>query len=466
MPGSGPESDRIPRGRIRRSAPVIRLAARSTGEAVIDALRRRDPPPEVHAQRAERYVEVLGRSKGALMKAGQMLSIVPIFSSADPINQGAFRAAMSRLQADAPPMAPELTAQVIRTELGDGPDALFCEFSYVPIAAASIGQVHVARLHDGRPVAVKVQYPGVAAAIRSDLRNNELIAVLIQLLQSVVPAISRSDPKAVAAEISQRITEELDYTLEASNQSMFADAYRNHPFIHIPDVIPDLSTRRILTQELAEGLRWADALDAEQSLRNSWGEVIWRFAHGSLRRIGAFNADPHPGNYVFHLDGSVSFLDFGCVKRMSPALVHQVEHIFRAVVEEDAQAFWNALVEGGHIDATRGPTPEQLLEHYRVRYEMIRGPQPFTMTPDVMARMIESEYSLTGAAGTYLRSVKTAQEWIFFNRIEMGIYGVQAELRSSADCRAIVMEMTLDGPPGSPLGEMDASYWMGRAGRY
>src|ERR1700733_11624834 len=147
--------DGIPSGRFTRAVPVARLAARSTGEAVIDALRRGDPAPEVYARRAERYVEVLGHSKGALMKAGQMLSIVPVLST-DPKNRTAFHAAMAHLQADAPPMDPELAADVIRSELGRSPDKAFAEFAPLPIAAASIGQVHVARLHDGRPVAVKV----------------------------------------------------------------------------------------------------------------------------------------------------------------------------------------------------------------------------------------------------------------------------------------------------------------------
>jgi len=254
-------------------------------------------------------------------------------------------------------MAPELAAEVIQTDLGQTPDQVFAEFSPTPIAAASIGQVHVARLPDGRPVAVKVQYPGVAEAIRSDLRNSELLAVFFQFLRSVVPGASRIDYRAVAAEISARITEELDYRLEAANQSFFADAYRDHPFIRIPKVIAELSTSRVLTQELAEGLRWNDAVEADQSLRNTWGEVIYRFAHRSKQELGIFDTDPHPGNYIFHPDGTVSFLDFGCVKRFTAKQVTQNRDLYRASLHQDAQAFWQGFVDVGGIDPLKGPTP-------------------------------------------------------------------------------------------------------------
>jgi predicted unusual protein kinase regulating ubiquinone biosynthesis (AarF/ABC1/UbiB family) len=429
---------------------------------VIDSLRRRDPAPEVYARRAERYVEVLGHSKGALMKAGQMLSIVPVLST-DPKNRTAFHAAMVHLQADAPPMDPELAADVIRSELGRWPDKAFAEFAPLPIAAASIGQVHVARLHDGRPVAVKVQYPGVADAIRSDLRNTELVSVFLQMLRSVVPGLSRSDPKAIAAEVSTRINEELDYRHEASNQRFFADAYKGHPFIRIPEVVTELSTDRVLTQELAEGLAWSDALQQEQSLRNAWGESIYRFSHGSLRRLRAVIADAHPGNYIFHLDGTVSFLDFGCVKRFSPELVNQVHSIYRAALKNAGDLLARILIDGGHFDEYRALSGDELLEHYRVRFEMITGPQPFTVTQDYMARIIEHEYSMKGASGRYMRSVKTADDWLFFVRVEVGLMSVLAALQATTETRAVAIEMDLDGPPATPCGIADAEYWTARS---
>ena len=459
------QGDGIPTGRMSRTLPVVQLAARTTGESIVASLRRREPPPEVYARRADRYVEVLGRSKGALMKAAQMLSVLPVLSTDNPDAQAAFQTALTRLQADAPPMAPELAAEMIEQELGAPPSQIFAEFDMTPLAAASIGQVHLARHHDGRALAVKVQYPGVADAIRSDLRNTELMSVFFQFLRSVVPLLSRSNPKALAAEISARLTEELDYRLEAANQAFFADAYRGHPFIHVPEVLPELSSSRVLTQEFADGMLWTDATGASQQLRNTWGEAVYRFAHGSLRRFGVSNADPNPGNYVFHDDGTVSFIDFGCVKRFDDAMVAMVREIFRVGLSQDGEALWRLLVEGGTFDARHGLTPDELFEHFRVRFEVfMNGPQPLTMTPETLKEILAHEFSNAGHGGAWLRSVKNTDAWFFYTRIELGVYGVLAGLQSSNEVLAIVREMDFGDPPGTPLGEADAAFWAARVG--
>ncbi|HXN37994.1 MAG TPA: AarF/UbiB family protein, partial [Solirubrobacteraceae bacterium] len=190
------------------------------------------------------------------------------------------------------------------------------------------GQVHEARLRDGREVAVKIQYPGVADAIRADLKNAELLAAFVSLVfGGLSPRKLSFDLRGVARELSVRIAEELDYRLEAAYQAEFAEHYCGHPFIHVPEVVAELCTGRVLTQQLARGLCWSDALDAGQKLRDQWAEAIHRFAYGSYKRIYLFNADPHPGNYLFHEDGSVSFLDFGCVKRFRREQVEMMDTI-------------------------------------------------------------------------------------------------------------------------------------------
>jgi predicted unusual protein kinase regulating ubiquinone biosynthesis (AarF/ABC1/UbiB family) len=364
---------------------------------------------------------------------------------------------MARLQADAPPMAPELAAEVIEKELGAAPDAIFAEFSPKPLAAASIGQVHAARLADGRDVAVKVQYPGVAEAIQADLRNTELVAVLVQLMRSVVPTLTRADPKAVAAEVSVRITEELDYRLEASNQQLFADAYRGHPFIFVPETIPELSTGRVLTQDLAEGIGWAEAVRAEQRLRDLWGEAIFRFVNGSFRRLHAFNADPHPGNYLFRPDGSVAFLDFGSVTRLDAAVVAQLQHILRATVRRDAPALWHSYVELGFLDATKSPTAENLLEWYGRSVQPILGTQPFKVTPELAATITES-FSPTGSSGGLVRSMSLPRDYVFFSRVQLGVIAVLAELRATGYWRSMQAEMDEAAPPSTAMGKAEAAF--------
>jgi predicted unusual protein kinase regulating ubiquinone biosynthesis (AarF/ABC1/UbiB family) len=330
------------------------------------------------------------------------------------------------------------------------------------LAAASIGQVHSARLHDGRHVAIKIQYPGAAAAIRADLRNTELVGVFLQLVRSVVPGLSRIDPKEAAAEVSDRLTEELDYRLEASNQQLFADAYRDHPFIFVPQVIPEFSTPRVLTQELAEGLPWAEAVEAREDLRNSWAEVIYRFAFGSLRRLSAFNVDPHPGNYLFRLDGSVAFLDFGCVKHYDAEQLAQMRSLLRAMVAGDARTVWTVFVEIGFFDASNAPTPDEVMSWYGKSFAFLSEPQPFTMTQEFVAKMIEEVYSPTGPSGHIIRKANPPRDYIFMSRIDMGLMSVFAELKATANWRAIQAELDDGAPPSTPIGTADAEFWASR----
>jgi predicted unusual protein kinase regulating ubiquinone biosynthesis (AarF/ABC1/UbiB family) len=452
----------ITTGRVARALPLAGLAARTAGESVLRTLRRRELGPEDYVARAERYVELLGRSKGALMKAGQILSFVPFGSSVPAENRAAFQAAMSRLQADAPPMAPALAAQVIEAELGGRPEKVFAAFSPTPVAAASIGQVHRARLADGREVAVKVQYPGVADAIGADLRNTELVAVLFQLLRSVVPGLSRLDLRAVAAEVTERISEELDYRTEAANQSYFAEAYQDHPFIRVPAIHLEYSSARVLTQDWAEGVDFASAVGAPQELRDSWSEAIFRFVFGSLRRLCAFNADPHPGNYRFSDDGTVWFLDFGCVKHFSRAQVSLMQDMIRAVVAADAERLWSVFVELGMLEASSGLSPAEVLEWWAPGLEMLTGPQPYQLEPDHVARVIEHEFSPVGDSGRLVRRMNAPKDWVFMSRIDMGLMSVLAELGATGSWASIQREMDDGAPAQTELGRLEAKYWAAR----
>src|SRR3954470_15265943 len=237
----------IPQGRVRRTVPLATLSARAAGGGVVDILRRRlkgqrGTSLEFHVRNAERYADVLSRSKGLLMKVGQIVSFVDISAAVDRTYGEVYQAALASLQSDAEPMDPVLVAAVIENELGRSPEEAFAEFSPTPIAAASIGQVHVARLHDGTEVAVKIQYPGVADAIGDDLANTQLLFTFVKIAQGVIPQFRSFDVRAIADEISERFSEELDYAAELAYQSEFAEHYRGHPFVRVPDVFPELST--------------------------------------------------------------------------------------------------------------------------------------------------------------------------------------------------------------------------------
>ncbi len=453
------------RSRLARTVPLAGLAGRTAGEAVIAALRKRltgQDSAEFHERTSARYAAMLGHSKGVLMKAGQVLSFVALGSLVPPERQRIYQAAMARLQADAPPMAPELAAAVVEAELGAPPEEVFAEFDPHAFAAASIGQVHAARLADGRRVAVKVQYPGVDQAIRADLDNTELLATFLQLVGAIFPGYSRLDVRAVAREVAARIGEEIDYRIEAGNQTDFANAYRDHPAIRIPEVVPQLSTRRVLTMDLVDGMRWSQALQADQQLRDRWGEVIYRFALGSLRMVGMFHADPHPGNYLFHDDGAVTFLDFGCVNRFSAQQIALLRRIVAAALADDATALWDTFVEIGFLTASDAPTPAELLEWYRDKLQPLVAEQPFTYTSAFAASVVQGNFARRGAAGSVMRRFELPREYVFLGRIDLGLTAVLAELEATGPWAAIRREWDENGPPATEIGELDVAHWARR----
>jgi predicted unusual protein kinase regulating ubiquinone biosynthesis (AarF/ABC1/UbiB family) len=453
--------DGIATGRLRRAAPLASLTARTTGEALVVALRTKltgAQDPEFHVRSAERYAELLGNSKGALMKAGQMLSFVAAGPAVPAEFQTAYQAALARLRDNAPPMAPELARTVLERELGRPTASAFAELNWQPLAAASIGQVHAARLHDGRAVAVKLQYPGVADAIQSDVKNNELLFTFVGLIFGLAPRRLRLDLRDAAEEIGERISEELDYRLEAANQAEFAARYRGHPFIHVPNVIGELSTGRMLTQELVAGKPWSEAIAAGQELRDSWAEAIYRFFYDSYHR-SVCNIDPHPGNYVFHDDGSVSFLDFGCVKRFPPGRVESLNAIIRACLRGDVAATWRASVEAGFFPSSRSVTPAEVFEYWRVPYEQYWGEQPFAITPEYVAAHIERRYGPTGPSANAYRQMTVPRDFTMMLRPDVGIWSLLAGLRARNHWGSMAAEHFEGQPPFTALGKLDRAFF-------
>ncbi|HEY2767491.1 MAG TPA: AarF/ABC1/UbiB kinase family protein [Solirubrobacteraceae bacterium] len=459
--GAGDSRDGIRTGRLRRTAPLVGLTARTAGEAVVVGLRSRltgTDASEFHVRTAERYAELLGRSKGALMKAGQLLS----FTSIGPVVGDEFRSiyqrALVRLRDNAPPMAPELAREVLERELGATAESVFAEFRWEPLAAASIGQVHSARLHDGRAVAVKLQYPGVAAAIDADLKNSELLATFLGLLFGISPRKVSFDVRGAARELGERISEELDYRLEAANQKEFAERYREHPCIHVPEVVGELSGERVLVQELVEGKTWTQALAAEQELRDSWAEAIHRFTYGSYHYFYVFNADPHPGNYIFHDDGSVSFLDFGCVKRLRRREVDALNLVMRECLRGDVRETWRASVDGGFFEADAPLTPEEVLAYWRSPIEMYWAEQPFTITPEYVARLIELRYSPSGPSANVFSEMVTPVAYTIMSRLDIGVMSLIAELRARNYWADIAAEYFEGADPTTAMGKVDRTH--------
>lgn len=427
-----------------------RYAAHRARRTFAAAERREALDAEFQVRTAEEVAATLGDMKGALMKLGQMASYLDQ-GLPEPV-----RTALAQLRTDAPPMAPELAAQVVTAELGAAPDEVFAEWDPVPIAAASIGQVHRALTHDDRAVAVKVQYPGVAETIEADLASATL------LFAGMGTTTFRGlDTGPLVAELRERLVEELDYTLEARNQTLFADHYRGHPFIHIPDVVPELSSARVLTSELAVGEPFEAIVGADQATRDRAAEIIYRFVFRSLYRHQAFNGDPHPGNYLFGADGRVTFLDFGLVKRFSDAELADFSDMVQAIaVDRDPVGFRRVVERVGLLPPGHPASDEELLDYFGHFYELVDATGPSTVTSAYASESVRRIFDPTGPYAEIQRSANLPPAFVVIQRINLGLYALMGELEATADWRGICEELWpfVDGPPRTALGEQEAAW--------
>jgi predicted unusual protein kinase regulating ubiquinone biosynthesis (AarF/ABC1/UbiB family) len=439
-------------GRVDRTLELARMGSRLGAGYASDSARqifasaeRRD---EIRSDRQLRttaeVVETLGSMKGAFMKLGQMASYLD--AGLDP----EVRKALGQLQANAPPMSAELAAGVIEAELGRRPEAVFAEWDPVPLASASIGQVHRAITAEGRPVAVKVQYPGVDEAIRADLDNS---ATLLSVIRLAFPSL---DAHAVVDELRSRIGEELDYHLEARNQTMFADYFDGHPFIHVPSVIPHLSTRRVLTSDLVVGSRYEDVLDWSQHERNLAGETIFRFVFGGLYRMHVFNGDPHPGNYLFHGDGRVTFLDFGLVKWFQPDEVDLLARMVQgAVTSPNDHDFRVAVENAGFLRQDPALSDKEVADYFRHYYELVLDDAENTFSADYASETLRHFFD---ASHPVVRRANLPPSFVVLQRINLGLYAVLAGLGASGNWRRVAEEIWpwVDAPPATDLGRAEA----------
>ncbi len=449
-------SDEDRRVRLERQARVWRLSARRSMAWAVIKVRGRGASDEKRAQleqqfairTAEDVAQVLGGMKGAIMKAGQMISFI-----ADGLPPEA-QAALATLQADVPPMAPSLAEGVIRSELGADPDKLFLDWDPMPVAAASIGQVHKAVMPDGRLVAVKVQYPGVDKAIQSDLDNAEFLYGLFASF-----ALKNMDVKPMVDELRARMGDELDYRLEAVCQKEFADRYRGHPFIHVPDVIPERSSRRVITSDWVEGLSWKDFLDvATSAQRHTAAEVLFRFAEGSIWHHRVFNGDPHPGNYRFHPDtGKVTFLDFGLVKRWAPGELEGLSPILDHILAKDPEGTLKAVVASGFLPADNGLTAERLYEYCTLPYLPFQTDE-FTYSSEFVGQTLQRMLDLQGEYSDVIRSLNMPPSYVILDRVVWGMSALFGRMGVTHRWGELLAEYLHGAAPSTELGRAEEEW--------
>jgi predicted unusual protein kinase regulating ubiquinone biosynthesis (AarF/ABC1/UbiB family) len=420
-------------------AKVRRLFTGKHGRERIDAARR--------TADAKRVAETMGQMKGAFMKLGQMMSFI-----SDELPEE-YRAALKGLQADAPPMDFALVRDTVERELGKPLERAFAMFEEKPLAAASIGQVHAARLPHGEEVVVKVQYPGVADAIRSDLAN---AAMLYQMLKMMYPAY---EPKPVVEELRGRIFEEFDYQNERANLEEFGRLYDGHPFIKIPRVFPAHTTSTVLTTERIFGKRFDEVCaDASLERRSRYAEIIYRFVFGSIMRYRLFNGDPHPGNYLFE-DDKVVFLDFGCVKRFPEEMARDWTGLVASHFSGDHAAFRGGLVRLGFLKEDSPLDAERLYEYFGVFYEPFRYDRDFKFSREYIASTFKQVFAPGGKFAGMQKQLNMPGHFVFVNRIQWGVFSILGHLGAHANYHRIHREYLYGEPAATELGRMDEEHY-------
>ena len=459
---TGPEKHEkpIPTGRLRRTAKVGELvggqAIRGYATRAANLTRSESARQAAVARRqieeAEKVVDVLGHMKGIAMKVGQIASVIDL-EGLPPDARDRFQAKLASLRDSAPRVSFKEMRKVIEDDLGERLTDAFDDFDEEPVAAASIGQVYRARLDGGQEVAVKVQYPRVAAAVRADLQN---IGLLLQAAKRIAPSL---DAKAVAAELRQRLGDELDYEHEAEAQRGFFRRFDGHPFVVIPKVFSDVSGERVLVTEWVDGQEFEEVKSGDGDTRERFAEIVFRFFFGSLYRDGDFSGDPHPGNYKLLSDGRVAFFDFGMTKRLARERLEHEKAAIRAALANDAAGVREELAALGFFAPEDSAIDsEQLLEYVRGLHEWHAEDGPFTITREYVSALVSR--SAPGSSEWQLeRRLSLPPDAITSRRLETLTLGVMGQLQATANWHRIMGELLDGGAPADELGRQEAAFF-------
>jgi predicted unusual protein kinase regulating ubiquinone biosynthesis (AarF/ABC1/UbiB family) len=458
------EGSKIPKGRVRRSAKLGSIVgvqgARYAGTKATNVGRSEESSKERleqrHLETAMKMVGALGQMKGAAMKLGQFASFIDTEFIPDEYRE-IYQEQLAKLRTDAPAMPWEKVEKVLEEEYDGEPlSELFAEFEQEAFAAASIGQVHRAELLDGRIVAVKIQYPGIAEALDADLRN---AGTIVRLARALAPGL---DAKAIAKELRERVMEELDYEYEAQNQRTFSRAYRDHPFIYVPEVITRLSRRRVLVTELVEGLDFEQVKALPDEERSRFGEIVFRGSFGSIYHLQHFNADPHPGNYILLADGRVAFLDFGMTKKLDHEQIVLEQRAFDAASREAPEDFRQALHDLGFIKNPSKLDAERLLEHMRAVGGWYIEDREIEISAKRVMKIIESTNDPRSEYYDLMRREAMPADELMGRRMEIGVVAVLGQLKAKRNWHRIMREWIYADAPATPLGEEEWEYFEGR----
>ncbi|WP_405492095.1 ABC1 kinase family protein [Nocardia sp. NBC_00511] len=455
---------RVPKGRVARGTRLGRLAA---GQAVrgagtrLSMIGRTEQARRILAERsalqaAQQLVAVLGSMKGAAMKLGQMLSMLDLDLVPEE-HRAMFRDKLAELRDRAPAVGFADMRQVIEADLG--PLArVFADFDETPVAAASIGQVYRARLRDGREVAVKVKYPGVDAAVHSDMRN---LTMFSGLLRAILPSAGDA---SVLDEISRNIGGELDYLGEARTQHRISERYRGHPLLTVPDSIQEHCGPNVLVTEFVAGRQFDEMRALPDAERDRIGEVIYRFYITPLFTDYEFCGDPHPGNILLAPDGRVAFVDFGLYHRMDPVHAEFERTGLRAACEERAEDLYRHWVDRGIVDPSADVSPRDCLEYVWAATGWHFLDEPITVTPELATGAVVMAVDPRAAEFRGLRNQLLPPEHVFSRRADLFTFAALGQLRTTNNWHRLAREWLYREPPTTDLGRA-AEQWRASTGR-
>jgi predicted unusual protein kinase regulating ubiquinone biosynthesis (AarF/ABC1/UbiB family) len=463
-----PPTTRLPiRSRTARTARLSRVAVGGAARWAGERLDAFGTPEDRRRRRGDRIVatidalvDQLAVMRGAAMKAGQVLSTIE-FPGLDEDQSAHLQARLASLRDSVAPVDWPQMRKVLSADWGQSPERVLEHIDPVAAAAASIGQVYRGRTRDGREVAIKVQYPGIAESVESDMRNLMLLA---PLLRQLMPGL---EVPGVLAELRERIIEECDYELEASNHRRVARFWRGHPFILVPAVDTELSTRRVLVSEWVDGIGFDEVTEQPDARRDRYAEIVYRFFYGTARHLGLALGDPHPGNYLLCPDDRVAFFDFGMMRRLPADYLRREGEISRGIREDDEASVVAGMRELGYLPGDEGDWDGRLLVDYMREISWwLREDEPLRLSPEDLWRSTQMlrESDMMGTQIAQLRRMTVPAEALLLRRMEGLLFQTVAMVRARAPWGRLLEELIEDAAPVDELGEQHAAWLAARHG--
>jgi predicted unusual protein kinase regulating ubiquinone biosynthesis (AarF/ABC1/UbiB family) len=399
-------------------------------------------------------VDQLAVMRGAAMKAGQVLSTIE-FPGLEPDQAAYLQGRLASLRDSVAPVGWGRMRKVLEAEWGEPVERVLAAIDEEPAAAASIGQVYRGRTREGAEVAIKVQYPGVAEAVESDMRNLRLLS---PMLRRLIPGV---EVKPLLGELGERIAEECDYELEAANHGRLARYWRGHPFVRVPGVDGGLSSRRVLVSEWVEGIGFDEVSGQPDGVRDRFAEILYRFFYGTITGLGLVLGDPHPGNYLLCGDGRVAFFDFGMLRRLPADYLRREGVVARAIRESDVPSLLEGLAGLGYLPGEAAEWDGDLMLGYMRAVSWWLEATERLEPGDLWRTAAPLRQASGGEQMRQLRRMTFPPEALLLRRMEGLLFQVATSVRARAPWGALMRELVEGADPVGPLGIAHAAWIAG-----